>query len=106
MRAWVAQEDDFVLKQRKKKAEIRVREGRAQSIDWLAVILRFTDSNRSLLDDDIKDAELEVVEPNGVFEGLPESQLVELEKDIETFIHLESSRRNKDYWRVSLPVPH
>src|ERR1700716_4138317 len=38
-REWVAQEDTFVLKQAKKKAEIRVKEGRAKPIDWLAVTL-------------------------------------------------------------------
>lgn len=35
VREWVAQEDIFVLKQAKKKAEIRVKEGRAKPIDWL-----------------------------------------------------------------------
>ena len=33
MREWVAQEDDFVLRQAKKKAEIRVKEGRPKPID-------------------------------------------------------------------------
>ena len=37
MREWVSQEDTFVLKQAKKKAEIRVKEGRAKPIDYLAV---------------------------------------------------------------------
>src|SRR4051794_4680395 len=32
MREWVSQEDSFVLKQAKKKAEIRVKEGRAKPI--------------------------------------------------------------------------
>src|SRR5689334_18300820 len=49
-RKWVSEEDSFVLKQAKKKAVIRVREGRAKPIDWLAVILRVIDPDRDLLD--------------------------------------------------------
>ncbi|KAL9115687.1 MAG: hypothetical protein Q9227_000055 [Pyrenula ochraceoflavens] len=102
MRQWVAQEDDFVLKQRKKKAEIRVKEHRAQPIDWLAVLLRFFESDRDLLDYDVEDCELEIIEPDRVFEGLSIDQLSELEKDIETFLHLEKGQRNQKYWRVSI----
>jgi hypothetical protein len=38
---FVADEDKFVLKQAKKKADIRVRENRAKPIDYLAFNLRF-----------------------------------------------------------------
>lgn len=99
--AWVAQEDVFVLKQAKKKAVVRVKEGRARPIDWLAVILQAIDPERDLLDDDTIDSELDVVHPDGVFEGLGDSQLVELEKDIDTYMTLESSRTNRDFWSVS-----
>ncbi|KAI9861423.1 MAG: hypothetical protein M1813_005320 [Trichoglossum hirsutum] len=98
MREWVSQEDSFVLKQAKKKAEIRVKEGRAKPIDWLAVILRVIDPERDPLDDEIDDADLDVVDPDGVFEGLSDSQLLDLEKNIDTYISLETNRNNKDYW--------
>src|SRR5450432_1331885 len=77
-RLWVSQEDSFVLKQAKKKADIRVREGRAKPIDWLAVILRVIDPDRDLLDDDEEEIQHDVVDPEGVFEGLGDSQLAEL----------------------------
>lgn len=100
MREWVAQEDDFVLKQAKKKADIRVREGRAKPIDWLAVTLRVVDPTRDVLDDEVDEKELEFVDPDSVFDGLDETELSELRKDIETYMNLEKNRKNRDYWRT------
>ncbi|KAI9684169.1 MAG: hypothetical protein M1829_003439 [Trizodia sp. TS-e1964] len=100
MRQWVSQEDAFVLKQAKKKAEIRVKEGRARPIDWLSVTLRVIDPYRNQLDDEIDDAELDVVDPDGVFEGLSEAQLFELEKDIDVYIALETNSSNLDFWNT------
>ncbi|GLA68040.1 hypothetical protein AtubIFM55763_000302 [Aspergillus tubingensis] len=100
VREWVAQEDIFVLKQAKKKAEIRVKEGRAKPIDWLTVTLRVIDPTRNPLDDEIADSELDVVDPDGVFEGLSPDQLLDLEKDIETFLSLEKNSQNRDFWKT------
>lgn len=97
-RKWVSQEDSFVLKQAKKKADIRVREGRAKPIDWLAVILRVIDPDRDLLEEDEEEVQLDVVDPEGVFEGLSEKQLAELETEIASYISLETNSKNKDYW--------
>ncbi|KAJ9645460.1 hypothetical protein H2204_001040 [Knufia peltigerae] len=100
MREWVAQEDDFVLKQAKKKAEIRVKEGRAKPIDWLAVTLRVVDPTRNPLDDEVDEKDLDFMDPQSVFEGLAESQLSDLRKDIETYMNLESNKKNREYWRT------
>ncbi|KAL1963693.1 hypothetical protein VTN77DRAFT_7897 [Rasamsonia byssochlamydoides] len=100
VREWVAQEDTFVLKQAKKKAEIRVKEGRAKPIDWLAVTLRVIDPTRNPLDDEIPDSELDLIDPEGVFEGLSQAQLAELEKDIDTFLTLETAPQNRDFWKT------
>jgi hypothetical protein len=89
-----------VLKQAKKKADIRVREGRAKPIDWLAVILRVIDPDRDLLDDDEEEVQIDVVDPEGVFEGLNDTQLGELETDINSYLSLETNKRNQDYWRT------
>lgn len=97
---WVSQEDSFVLKQAKKKADIRVREGRAKPIDWLAVILRVIDPDRDLLDDDEEEVQVDVVDPEGVFEGLNDAQLSELEIDITSYLTLETNKKNQDYWRT------
>lgn len=102
--AWVADEDRFVLQQSKKKAALRVRGGRAKPIDWLAVTLRFIDPTKNLLDEEVEDNELEVVDPDGVFEGLGEDDLSELEKDIDNYLTLETNRSNREYWNVSIPL--
>lgn len=98
--AWVADEDRFVLKQAKKKAAIRVKEGRAKPIDWLAVTLRFSDTTRSVFDDEVQDSELNIVDPEGVFEGLNNEQLAELERDISMYAALESDKTNLDFWQT------
>lgn len=103
-REWVAQEDDFVLKQAKKKAEIRIKDGRAKPIDWLAVALRIIDTTRDPLDDEYDSSAIDVIDPNKVLDGLSEDQISELEKEIDTFLRLEKNAQNKDYWRVSRSI--
>ncbi|KAF7953805.1 uncharacterized protein EAE97_001204 [Botrytis byssoidea] len=103
---WVAEEDTFVLKQAKKKADIRVREGRAKPIDWLAVILRVIDPDKDLLDADEEEVQLDVVDPEGVFEGLNDAQLGELETDINSYIALEKNKKNQDYWKTMQIICH
>lgn len=90
-----------MLKQAKKKAEIRVKEGRAKPIDWLTVTLRVVDPTRNPLDDEISDSEIDVVDPDGVFEGLSPTELQDLEHDIDIFLKLESNAQNRDFWQVS-----
>ena len=104
MREWVAQEDEFVLKQSKKKAAIRAKDGRAKPIDFLAILLRIIDPTTDLLDNEINDDDLDFVEPEAVFKGLDDSALTELEKDISTYLSLEKNRRNKDFWRTMLTI--
>jgi len=94
-----------VLQQAKKKAAIRVKGGRAQPIDWLTVILAVIDPDRNPLDDEADVEELDVVEPESVFEELDDTQMRELEKGIDSYLGLESSRSNQEYWAVCLPLP-
>lgn len=96
----MADEDRFVLQQAKKKASIRVRSGRAQPIDWLAVTLAVVDPERNPLDEDWEDEDLDVLNPESVLEGLDGEQLEELEKSIDGYVALESSRSNVEYWNV------
>lgn len=42
MQAWFAKEDDFLLEQSRRRAEIRMREGRAKPIDLLALNLKWS----------------------------------------------------------------
>ncbi|TQS38244.1 hypothetical protein Golomagni_01256 [Golovinomyces magnicellulatus] len=99
-RKWVAEEDNFVLKQSKKKAGIRVREGRAKPIDWLAVILRVIDPDKDLLEDDEEDIQYEGLDPESIFEGLNDAQLSELNKDILSYLTLEKNKTNTEYWKT------
>jgi hypothetical protein len=101
---WVADEDKFVLRQAKRKAILRVRGGRAKPIDWLAVILRAIDKSDDLLDENEGEGELDIVDPEGVFEGLDLQELGDLEADIDTYLIRETVRSNKDYWNVSCPI--
>ncbi|KAL8692559.1 MAG: hypothetical protein Q9218_002452 [Villophora microphyllina] len=98
MKEWVSKEDEFVLKQSKKKAHIRVKEGRAKSIDWLAVTLDIIDPTKDLLEDDGADVDVDVVDPAGVFEGLGLSQLQELGTEIQSYLTLETNPQNRRYW--------
>ncbi len=100
MRQWVAKEDDFVLQQSKKKAHIRVREGRAKFIDWLAVTLGVIDPTRDPSEEDSNESDIDVVDPSAVFEGLDLPQLQVLGKDIDTYMALESNQSNRRYWKV------
>lgn len=100
--AWVADEDRFVLQQAKKKAAIRVKGGRAQLVDWLAVTLALIDPDRNPLDDEIDLEDLDLVDPVGLFEGVEDEELAELDKDIRTYQTLETSKSNLEYWNVSL----
>ncbi|ROV94826.1 hypothetical protein VPNG_09315 [Cytospora leucostoma] len=105
-RKFVADEDKFVLKQSKKKADIRVREGRAKPVDYLAFNLRYidTDTDRDVFDDDEADIDIDVPAPDRLLDGLSEAELKELESDITSFYTLESSARNRDYWKSLLTL--
>ncbi|KAH6657062.1 mid region of cactin-domain-containing protein [Truncatella angustata] len=97
-RKFVADEDKFVLKQSKKKADIRVREGRAKPIDLLAFNLRYFDTERYVFDDQESDVEIDVPAPVAVVEGLDLPQLEDLDGEIASYHTLETTGRNRDYW--------
>jgi hypothetical protein len=101
---FVADEDKFVLRQAKKKADIRVRENRAKPIDYLAFGLRFIDPDRDAFDDDDADVEIPLPSPESVIQGLDDAQLKELEEDIRSYHTLETNERNKDYWTALLTL--
>ncbi|KAL2167296.1 hypothetical protein VTG60DRAFT_1455 [Thermothelomyces hinnuleus] len=101
---FIADEDKFVLKQAKKKADIRVRERRAKPIDYLAFGLRFIDSDRDAFDNDDDDVEIAIPAPEAVLQKLNEAQLKELEEDIRSYHTLEHNPRNKEYWTALLAL--
>ena len=100
MQEWVSKEDEFVLKQSKRKAKIRVRDGRANPIDWLVVVMSVVDEGKDLLEDDGDDDELEVVDPELVIEDVPVADLRELEREIDHYLVLEKDDRASVYWKA------
>jgi len=97
---FVADEDKFVLRQSKKKADIRVREGRAKPIDFLAFHLRSIDPDRDVFDDEDGDVAIEVPAPDAVLAALGEEELKALDTDLASYLTLESNERNTGYWRA------
>ncbi|KAL8401330.1 hypothetical protein RB596_008222 [Gaeumannomyces avenae] len=97
---FVAGEDKFVLRQSKKKADIRVRERRAKPADFLAFNLRWVDEDRDTLDDDEADVAINVPRPAKLIAGLSERQLDGVETEIRSYLTLETSARNLEYWRA------
>ncbi|KAI1809783.1 mid region of cactin-domain-containing protein [Poronia punctata] len=95
---FVADEDKFVLKQSKKKADIRVREGRAKPIDLLAFNLRYVDVDRDVFDEHDEDITISVPGPIAVIEGLNESEARDLDAEITSYHTLETNGRNREYW--------
>lgn len=100
--AWIADEDRFALQQAKKKAALRVKGGRAQPIDILAVALVAMEPERCVsgFEEETEGLEDLPIDPEAAFDGLTEDGLAELEKGIEGYEVLESSRSNVDYWSV------
>ncbi|KAK4135912.1 hypothetical protein BT67DRAFT_264060 [Trichocladium antarcticum] len=101
---FVADEDKFVLKQAKKKADIRVREQRAKPVDYLAFALRFIDPDRDSFDDDEDDVEIDIPAPEAVLRGLDGPQLRELDEDMQSYHTLEANTRNREYWAALLAL--
>ena len=100
MREWVSKEDEFVLKQSKKKARIRVKDGRAKVVDWLAVTLSVLEPVNDELEDDGTESEIDVVDPTALIEGLGQPQLQALLRDIDAYLALETAGANRRYWTV------
>ena len=100
MNNWMSQEDDFVLKQSKKKARIRIKEDRAKLIDRLVLILSIIDPTKDPLEDDSDDIDLDIKNPIDLIDESPVSELRELEKEVEHYLVLEHHETNRTFWEV------
>ncbi|ORY80482.1 mid region of cactin-domain-containing protein [Protomyces lactucae-debilis] len=101
MKEWLSKEDDFVLKQAKKRAAIRVREARAKPVDYLAVNLRFVDAERDATEEnELEEVDITPKEPSAYLHALHPQELDELERDVQDFYKLETHRQNKAYWKA------
>lgn len=102
VKKWVADEDDFVLKQMKHGAIIRIKEGRSKPIDWLAANLRLIEGDPSVYDADAdtSDLDFEIPVPYAIVEGLNMTNLTTLEQDIQKYSDLDKSPRNAEFWSM------
>lgn len=100
-RKWVAGEDQFALKQMKRGAMIRVKEGRAKPIDWLAVNLKMIEADPSVYDEEFDEAqEFEMPVPYEIIEDLPLAEIRELLSDIESYSKIDLKQPNADFWQM------
>lgn len=99
-REFLSQEGQFVLRQKRKAAEIRVNENRAKPMDWLTVNLRIIDPITDLLNDDLHDDDLDYTDPERVIDELSTTELANVRKEIDEILTLERSLNGKEYWRT------
>lgn len=99
-RGFLAKEGQFVLQQKRKAAEIRIKENRAQPIDRLAVNLRFIDPLEDLINEDTEDTQLDFVNPENVIDDVSREQLAKLGQEIANFLDIEQNPSSQEYWRT------
>jgi hypothetical protein len=92
-----------MLIQAKKRAVIRVREGRAKPIDSFVINLKLVDEGgkpRVLGDDELEGEEFYITEPDDVIKDLSDAKMSELKEDIQEYLRMEKSERNQTFWTV------
>lgn len=97
---WEAREDEFHLEQAKRRAEIRIKEGRAKPIDVLAINMQLAE-NPEMLDQGF---EVDTDEPYLLFEELSLPDVQELHKDIQMYLALEKNPDTVQFWEALLVV--
>ncbi|ORZ21424.1 mid region of cactin-domain-containing protein [Absidia repens] len=99
---WHAKEEEFHLEQAKRRAEIRIKEGRAKPIDILAMNLRLA-NEPDMVEDDVE-LEIDLEEPYTIFDSLLLEDVEELEQDIQMHLGLEKNEMTLDFWRAMMVV--
>ncbi|RKP37388.1 cactus-binding C-terminus of cactin protein-domain-containing protein, partial [Dimargaris cristalligena] len=105
---WQTREQEFLRDQARQRAAIRIKAGRAQPIDILAMNLRLAsrdpeseNTNKGLGDDeedDELDIEIDVNEPTIIFEHLNLADAQELLQDIEFHFSLAREADQVEFW--------
>ncbi|RUS21909.1 mid region of cactin-domain-containing protein [Endogone sp. FLAS-F59071] len=99
---WQAKEDEFHLEQAKRRAEIRIKEGRAKPIDILAMNMRLA-NEAEMLEENVE-LEIDLEEPYTIFDNLTVEEVEELHKDIQMYLSLEKDEDNLEFWRAMIIV--
>ncbi|KAI7820999.1 mid region of cactin-domain-containing protein [Gamsiella multidivaricata] len=105
---WQAQEEEFYLKQAKRRAEIRIKSNRAKPIDILAMNIKLiaedTEENEEDEEEDDIGLEIDVEEPYTIFDNLSLEEVQELLHDIKFYLSLDKADQTTDFWRAMLIV--
>ena len=104
MREWVSKEDEFMLQQAKKKARIRLQEGRAKNIDRFIVTLDIVETDRDLLEEDEEASGEKAEDPVSLIEKVSIQELKDLAKEIASFVFLEQRKDIRRLWKVSVNI--
>ncbi|KAG0201193.1 hypothetical protein BGX28_005915 [Mortierella sp. GBA30] len=103
---WQAQEEEFHLKQAKRRAEIRIKSNRAKPIDILAMNIKLVSEKEEKEEEDEDDLglEIDVDEPYTIFDNLGLDDVQELFHDIKFYLSLDKDENSVDFWRSMLIV--
>ncbi|KAF9186024.1 hypothetical protein BGZ49_004223, partial [Haplosporangium sp. Z 27] len=103
---WQAQEEEFHLKQAKRRAEIRIKSNRAKPIDILAMNIKLISQDEDDLEEDEEDIglEIDVEEPYTIFDNLSLEDVEELFHDIKFYLSIDKNDQSMDFWRSMLIV--
>ncbi|KAI9322666.1 mid region of cactin-domain-containing protein [Dichotomocladium elegans] len=99
---WEAKEEEFHLEQAKRRAEIRLKEGRAKPIDILAMNLRLANEPDKVEED--VELEIDLEEPYTIFDNLSLEETEELHEDIQMHLSLEKNEKTLEFWRALIVV--
>ncbi|ORX59652.1 hypothetical protein DM01DRAFT_1333118 [Hesseltinella vesiculosa] len=99
---WQSKEEDFHLEQAKRRAEIRIKEGRAKPIDILAMNLRLANEPDKVEED--VELEIDLEEPYTIFENLTLEETEELDEDIQMHLVLEKNDDSLRFWKALVVV--
>ncbi|KAI9268268.1 mid region of cactin-domain-containing protein [Phascolomyces articulosus] len=99
---WESKEEEFHLEQAKRRAEIRIKEGRAKPIDILAMNLRLANEPDKVEED--VELEIDLEEPYTIFDNLLLEETDELHKDIQMHLSLEKNEQTLEFWRALIVV--
>lgn len=98
---WETKEVEFHLEQAKRRAQIRIKEGRAKPIDVLAMNLSLATDSGIADEFDAMGLEMEMEEPYTIFrQGLQLEDIEELHRDIRMYLELEKDEMNIEFWKV------
>lgn len=110
---WEQQEDEFILRQRRQKSKIRIRDGRAKPIDLFAHYIdifgvKIDDSGqvRGYIQEekiDLSESPVELLNPCDWFNSLRLSDLEELEPGIVDYMNSDNED-NQHYWQDLLDI--